>query len=159
MKTLSTFEEFQIGKHQIGWMYNLDRLPETFTPVTKLPTFQKLLRNMTEAQIESELKPGLCTPGDVLFFLDNAPEECKDGNWNLFHFASFVVYVDWDSGRGGWNVYAWGRGGRGWDAGDRVFSPATGTQELGTGPSVPLTLENRVAALEAWKERVQSDVI
>ena len=117
-------EEFAVGKNGIGWMSS------TFAGAFKnaefepapVPTYQKLPRSMADAQIESALKPGMCALGDVLAFLDNAPDECKDGNWNLFYFPSFVAHARWYGSE--WNVDAWERGGHGWRAGIRVFSPA-----------------------------------
>ena len=99
---------------------------------------------MKDAEIESELKPGLCILGDVLAFLKNPPEGAKDGNWNLFYTASCVVRVYWYSFAGGWDVYAWERDGSVWDGGSRVFSPATVSGTLETKPLKSLTLEDAI---------------
>lgn len=145
-------EEFVTGKHGIGWMSS--RFQESFKDAEFVsvftPTFQKLPRYMTDVQIESELKPGICTLGDVLAFLDNAPEECKDGYWNLFYFPSFVVRVYWYGSY--WGVVTWYRGEDDWYSGDRVFSPATakhsGTESYATGALTLESLDARLARLE-----------
>lgn len=46
------------------------------------------------------------------------------GRANLFYTKAFVVRVGWVGFDGEWSVTAWCRGGRGWFAGARVFSPA-----------------------------------
>ena len=119
-------KEFKVGKHAIGFINST--FEKEFGDIEfgecPLPTFQKLPRNMNDAEIESELKPGFCELGDILAFLDNAPDECKDGYANLFYTPSFVVSVGWSSFGRGWGVSAWGRGGAGWRGGMRVFSPA-----------------------------------
>lgn len=114
-----------VGKHQIGYINErfLEHFKDVEFEAKTLPKFQKLPRYMTDAEIESELKPGFCELGDILAFLDGAPEECKDGYWNLFYIPSFVVHVHWDGTR--WNVHAWDRDGYDWSARHRVFAPAT----------------------------------
>lgn len=107
-----------------------------------MPTAQVLPRNMIDAQIESELKPGYCTLGDVLAFLEEAPKKYKDGNWNLFYTPAFVVSVRWNGDE--WRVSAWGRDGRGWDADSRVFSPATNSKALKSKPLDTLTLPDEL---------------
>lgn len=129
---MKSSKEFIEGKHNIG--YTSSTFNNSFNDVEfkEKPTptkFQTLLRSMNDEQIESELKPGLCELGDVIAFMDNAPEECKDGNWNLFYLPSRVVCVFWHVGA--WGVHGWGRGDYAWDAGIRVFSSET----FETGPS------------------------
>lgn len=140
---LKTSDHFKIGKHTIG--YVSDRFKELFLDQSfekrSAPTFQKLGRNMTDAEIESELKPGLCELGDVLAFLENPPEGTKDGWSNLFYLASCVVYVGWGSYVGRWGVGAWIRDGSEWLSGYRVFSLAIGSGALTPQPSGSLTLE------------------
>jgi hypothetical protein len=46
------------------------------------------------------------------------------GYANIFYTKAFVVRVDWHSDGRHWYVSAWRRGGGGWAAGGRVFSPA-----------------------------------
>lgn len=118
-----------VGKHQIGYINErfLEHFKDVEFEAKTLPKFQKLPRYMTDAEIESELKPGFCELGDILAFLDGAPEECKDGYWNLFYTPSFVVHVIWHGAR--WHVLAWHRDVSAWDADYRVFSPATETSE------------------------------
>jgi hypothetical protein len=108
---------------------------------------------MTDAEIESELKPGICELGDVLAFLKNASEECKDGYWNLFYFPAFVVGVGWGAGFGGWGVSAWDRGDGDWSDAYRVFSPATRHSE-----NKPSDLGDFVprAEFEEWKKKVEA---
>lgn len=124
---MNSSTEFVKGKHGIGWVSSdfANRFKDVFFEERPMPTFQKLPRAMSDATIESELKPGLCELGDVLAFLENAPEECKDGNWNLFYFSAFVVNVYWFAGIGEWFVSTWYRDDDEWFADDRVFSPAT----------------------------------
>lgn len=120
-------DEFVVGKHNIGWVssYLIEKIGEEKLEQNKLPTFQILSRHMTDSQIESELKPGICTMSDIYSFLKNPPQESKDGNWNLFYTRAFVIDVRWGAGSGEWHVDAWQRDGNGWNAGIRVFSPAT----------------------------------
>lgn len=149
-------EEFVVGKHGIGWVdYDFKSRygSESFEPVATLGTYQTLPRYMSDKAIESELKPGICTLGDVLALLEGAPQESKDGNWNIFYVGAFVVGVRWIDVA--WYVGTWHRGDSVWYAGVRVFSPATGAQDLVAGPSDSLTLEARVRALEEWQQRVQ----
>lgn len=124
---MKSSEEFKEGKHGIGYVssiFNREFSDVEFDESSVLPIFQKLSRAMNDAAIEGKLKPGICTLGDVVAFLDAAPQECKDGYANLFYMPACVVRVYWDAGYGDWGVYAWERDGYGWDAGDRVFSPA-----------------------------------
>lgn len=125
-------EEFVVGKHGIGWVSSDFKSAFGALAFNKrgMGTFQKLPKSMTDAQIEAELKPGICALGDVLAFCDAAPAECKDGWWNLFYLPDRVVSVRW--GGGGWDVDCWDRGGGRWDAGGRVFSPATDSSDTGT---------------------------
>lgn len=138
---MKTKEEFIIGKHNIGWVDSdlFSRAPEEFSKVEGTPKFQKLTRSMNDAEIENELKPGLCTLGDVLAFLENPSEETKDGYWNLFYLETCVVGVFWSGSD--WYVYTWRRDGRTWHRGIRVFSPATGLSALETKPFDALPLE------------------
>lgn len=143
-------KEFLVGNHNIGYIYDsfTERFGKEKFSVRKLGTYQTLSKYMTDAQIESELKPGICELGDVLAFLDNAPTESKDGNWNLFYTKSFVVFVRWHADSGEWRVGAWLRDDCEWVQGNRVFSPATDHSES-LGSSVTLTLES---AIEMVKE-------
>ena len=127
MKTLKVSSEFVEGKNGIGYVSSgfEERFGDReFTEVKKAPTFKKLPRAMTDAEIEGELKLGICSLGDVLAFLKNPPKESKDGYWNLFYFAACVVNVNWNSMNRNWNVNTWPRDGSPWDEGKRVFSPA-----------------------------------
>lgn len=145
-------QEFVVGNHKIGYVSSdfTKAFKEKDFNEKKMPSFQKLGRRMTDAQIETELKPGLCELGDVLAFLDNAPEECKDGNWNLFYFSAFVVFVRW--GGGGWRVDTWGRDGHGWFAGRRVFSPATVSFETFSSNTISLDLSDIENLIEIVKK-------
>lgn len=125
-------KEFIVGSHSICWMN--DRFVEFVKDAREIetclmPTFQNLPRAMTDAQIESELKPGLCGLGDILAFLDNAPEECKDGYANLFYFPGFVVDVHWGSHDRRWRVSAWLRDDDEWVSVRRVFSSSLTTEK------------------------------
>lgn len=95
---------------------------------------KKLERFMTDREIISEFKVEEVTIGDVLATMNAAPDDIKDGYSNIFYVKghSRVVDVYWRDGE--WHVRAWYRE-RGWLAGGRVFSPATGSSasELGSG--------------------------
>lgn len=119
--------EFKVGNHDIGYISPAFEREFGSTSFNKRPTpkFQKLPHTMNDAAIESELKPGMCELGDILAFLKDAPEECKDGWANLFYTPAFVVGVHWYCRGRDWCVFAWSRGGDGWGEGLRVFSPAT----------------------------------
>lgn len=131
-------EEFVKGKNNIGYVDNsfLNEFgnDELGLGQGKVLTFQKLTRTMTDSEIISELKIQECTVADILATMSAAPEDMKDGYYNIFYVKghSRVVFVFWDVGR--WGVVDWDRGG-GWGSGRRVFSPATGpsASELGSG--------------------------
>lgn len=138
-KLLSAKDHFVLGKHGIGFVNDtfLNHFGDTtFEKSEKPPVFQKLPRDMNDAAIESELKPGFCELGDVLAFLENPPEGTKDGYANLFYTPSFVVFVLWLRFYGHWGVSAWRRHVSDWDTDTRVFSPANFV------PSKPLTPEH-----------------
>lgn len=157
---LLSADEFAVGKHGIGWISSIfqNHFKDNKFEARALPAFQKLPRDMNDAAIESELKPRLCELGDILAFLDHAPEECKDGKWNLFYTPAFVVRVYWDAGRGAWFVDAWRRGGNEWLAGFRVFSPATGSVALGAGPLVSLALAEAIKLVKKEGYRIFKEV-
>lgn len=148
--TLKASEAFKVGKHNIGYVSSgfMERFGTAeFAPRT-LGTFQILSRCMTDEEIETELKPGLCELGDVLAFLENPPEVSKNGYFNLFYFSSCVVRVSWGADGRGWRVDAWGRDGDEWLAGDQVFSPATSNSipmSSTLSPSKPLTLRKETS--------------
>lgn len=127
-------DEFEVGKHKIGYLSSTFK--EAFEGKSfqkkDVPKFQKLPRSMNDAEIESDLKPGFCELGDILAFLDAAPEECGDGKWNIFYSEAFVVDVYWFAGHGAWRVSAWGRDDGVWFADSRVFSPATESSDPGS---------------------------
>lgn len=147
MKQLKAQDEFVVGKHSIGWVSPsfMDQFKNEVIAPRPMPTMQTLPRDMSDAEIEKELQVGLCTLGEVLTFLDEAPQECKGGHWNLFYFPSLVVYVYWNSGYAKWRVSTWDRDGSQWRAGSRVLSPATdsgklSTKTLGTSDPLPAVL-------------------
>lgn len=148
--TLKASEAFKVGKHDIGYVSSgfMERFGTAeFAPRT-LGTFQILSRYMTDKEIETELKPGLCELGDVLAFLENPPESSKNGYFNLFYLSSCVVYVHWLAGGREWRVSAWERDGYGWFAGSQVFSPATSNSipmSSTLSPSKPLTLRKETS--------------
>ncbi len=149
---LEALDEFQVGKHGIGWVdsdFKTRFGGQKFAPKA-LGSFQKLPRYMTDAEIESELKPGLCDLGDVLAFLKNPPEEAKDGYSNIFYTPAFVVHVGWDGSH--WDVNAWQRDGYGWRGGYRVFSPATGTlATLNSSDTLTLEAAIKLVKKEGYK--------
>lgn len=137
---MKTKEEFKVGKHDIRYINS------TFCEYVGIDTFETsasklhaltLPRSMTDKEIESELVPGLCTLGDIVQILDT--NEYRDGKLYLFYLSSCVVCVYWLADSRGWYVSTWKRGGSEWDAGRRVFSPATG--DFITQPSDTLNLE------------------
>ncbi len=161
MSNLKASSEFKVGSHSIGWVdsdFTREFGSFDFVPVASVGTFQTLPRYMTDSEITSELKPGTCTLGDVLAFLQNPPEGTKDGNWNIFYVRenpSFVVCVFWFEFRRVWRVSAYARGGNDWYRGTRVFSPAnvsSGTESSSDSqtlePSVLDPMERIAAALE-----------
>lgn len=157
MNNLKALDEFQVGKHGICYVdsdFKKHLKDQEFSPVSSLPTYKKLPRNMRDVEIESELKPGICTLGDVLYFLDNPPEETKDGVFNLFYFPQCVVGVYRVGDE--WYVHSWDRGGGGWNAGSRVFSPAI-DRALKSSESCcsHCTLNLRLSDLEDWKTKVE----
>lgn len=153
MPNLKASEEFVLGKHSIGYV------DSQFTEFCKdiqfdsrtTPTFQKLERSMNDASIESELKPGLCTLGDVLAFIENPQDGTKDGWSNLFYFQAFVVLVGWGSWHGRWGVDAYRRDGIEWHDGVRVFSPATDIS--GTLGTSTLSLDNFENVYSTYKHK------
>lgn len=160
MKSLKASNEFQIGSHNIKNLYNFGQFDNVSFEKRSLGSFRKLERSMLDSEIESQLTPGTCELGDVLAFLDNAPQECKDGYANLFYLSGCVVYVHWYSGDSGWRVCAWQRGGDDWSADNRVFSPATGSlKALGSGSSDALSLESLDARLRKLEERNPASVL
>lgn len=148
---MQSTQEFQVGKHGIGYLYGESKIAGLEFQTRNLGCFRKLERAMSDSEIESELKPGSCELGDVIAFLDAAPQECKDGYANLFYLPQCVVYVYWNGSR--WDVFAWDRDVSRWDAGRRVFSPASDRSDTHvTKSSDALTLESlgaRVAKLES----------
>jgi hypothetical protein len=158
MSKLKASEEFVKGKHGIGYVssdFNRAFKDAEFSLVNTPPTFQKLPRSMNDAEIESELKPGICTLGDVVSFMENPPEGTKDGYYNLFYTPAFVVRVRWGAGRGVWRVFTWGRGDGRWGSGSRVFSPATVGAQAPCHSCCSCALTLRLSALEKFKERVE----
>lgn len=143
--------EFKVGEHGIGYVSNdfTKRFAEqNFEESAVPPRAITLPRHMTDTQIESELKPGYCTLGDVLAVIESGEEKYKDGNWNLFYFEACVVGVYWRSFDGGWVVSAWDRDGHGWSAGNRVFSPAAGLISSITSDLTLESLDARVRKIE-----------
>lgn len=144
MKKLQASEEFVVGKHGIGYVYSdfISQVGDVeFEQSSEVGRFQTLSRTMDDFQIEAELKPGNCTLGDVVAFMENAPEGCKDGYANLFYLAGCVVCVYWYAGGREWGVSAWRRDGSRWHAGRRVFSPATDTGPVSAQPSDSVPFE------------------
>lgn len=138
-------EEFVVGKHGIGWIdsdFTRRFSAMEFDEVNELPSFQTLSHSMLDSEIGREMKPGFSTLGDVLMFMNNTPNGCKDGYANIFYFPECVVGVRWHDGE--WLVGAWLRDGRGWDAGNRVFSPATNASALEAVPSDAWTLPDEL---------------
>lgn len=149
---MKTSNEFIKGKHSIGYVSSdfEKYFGNTEFEAKTVPAYQVLPRRMNDAEIEGELKPGISELGDILAFLDSAPTECKDGNWNLFYTEAYVVLVRWDAEFGVWDVHAWGRGVGRWCGGFRVFSPVTETSK----PSDLSSLET--LTLSAVLKRVES---
>lgn len=124
---LLSAQEIKEDKYSIGYVSSdfKSRFGSEEFSEKSVGMFKILQRNMTDAEIENELKPGICTVADIAAFLKNLPEGTKNGNWNLFYTSACVVSVRWNSYSADWNVNTWSRGGLSWDADGRVFSPAT----------------------------------
>jgi len=96
-----------------------------------------LTQNMTDEKIEGSLPKNHLFDESVLCAIiaqmiaeqPNGKEGklLNNGYANLFYTSSCVVYVYWRAVYRKWYVRTWRRGDNGWDAGRRVFSPATGT--------------------------------
>lgn len=156
---MKSSKEFAVGKHGIGYVSSsfTSRIGDVeFESVAWLPRPTILPRDMTDAEIESELKPGMCTLGDVLAVMDSADKAFKDGYANIFYFPSCVVYVCWDGDE--WRVFAWDRVGRAWCAGARVFSPASG-RALETSGTKDLSLESLDARLKKLEGLINPDLL
>lgn len=138
---MKTSEEFRVGKHQIGWISSsiLSALPATFKKRTS-PTYQVTSKTMSFAELPE------CELGHILSFLENPPEECKDGYGNYFKCGSLLVCVRWGGVNRGWDVGGWAPGDD-VGAGRRVFS---GNLKLGTSgkTSDALSLESLTARVE-----------
>lgn len=93
----------------------------------------ELLQDAADPNIELALEnTNVFNTGDVCSIVATLIEKQKkgeegtldnSGKWNLFYTPTCVVFVGWYSSDGEWNVSAWRRGGSGWRAGNRVFSP------------------------------------
>ena len=159
MKTTKASEEFQVGKHNIGWLDSDITKYHGDTEVSegKVLTSHTLPRDMTDVEIMDELKVEECSLGDILATLDAATDEMKDGRANIFYpkGTSRVVRARWHGDV--WVVRGWCRDGYGWFLGSRVFSPATGAQSSDSEPlpSNLASLEARIKSLEEWRDRVQ----
>lgn len=92
-----------------------------------------LVETSTDEQIEASLpKKHLFSNSDVCAIVAELVAKQKNGEAgtlittgyaNLFYTEGGVVYVGWRADDREWLVYAWRRGGHGWVAGYRVFSP------------------------------------
>lgn len=80
-------EQIVGGKNNIGYVDS--RFTECFgheeISEKNSPTFQILKNRMSDYEIESEMKPGMCDASDIYIFIKNPPEGSKDGNFNLFY--------------------------------------------------------------------------
>ena len=150
VKSKKASEEFMVGKHNIGYIWDSFKNEFGNDEVSpgKILSFQKLPRDMKDSEIISELGVQECTLGDVLTTLDAAGEEIKDGYWNIFYIKghSRVVGVRWCDGE--WLVRGWVRDDFSWFAGGRVFSPATGARSSSPKSSGSLTLESFISELK-----------
>ena len=135
-------DEFKVGQNNIGWVdssFTSEFGDDEIEGGSVLKSL-KLARSMTDSEISKEFKVQECTLGDVLETLKNATGDMKDGYSNLFYVKnhpSHVVNVYWRARDGAWYVDGWGRGSGAWDAGRRVFSPAT----FDSGSSSPKPLD------------------
>lgn len=143
MKNSNT--EFIIDKHGIGWIDSdfKSRFGNVDFKERSLGSFNVLPRSMNGDTMIAEGLAKECELGDVLALLQNPPEGTKDGYANIFVLKSFVVDVSWYSDGSRRRVGAWRRDEDAWDAGGRVFSPATVSGSLTLEPSDPIALEIR----------------
>lgn len=141
--------EFVVGKCNIGWVDSdfKSRFGNVDFKERPLGSFNVLPRSMNGDTMIAEGLAKECELGDVLAFLQNPPEGTKDGYANIFVLKSFVVRVLWHGAD--WVVRAWSRDGRGWYAGDRVFSPATVSGSLTLEPlTLYSLLENSIKKID-----------
>lgn len=129
------------------------------TPAKTVPGFRKLERNMYDTEIIKELGAQECTLEDVAAFLENPPEGCDDGYWNIFYVSGYVVHVRWRGGDREWFVLAWELDVDYWRAGRRAFSRNSPSEPLASSGSLTLSpdvvaLEQRIGALEEWKAKL-----
>ena len=104
-----------------------------------IPAFKHvpLPRDMNDAEIEEMLGDGhLFTETEVSALITDLiskqeggkeGEMLNNGYANLFYTSSCVVYVYWYADYAEWGVHTWNRVVNEWNAGRRVFSPATAT--------------------------------
>lgn len=140
-------EEFKSGKNGIGYVESgfINEFGDDELIEGKALTSTKLKRSMTDSEIIKEFGIQDCTLGDVLKTLQNATDDMKDGNSNIFYIKghSRVVFVGWHGRE--WYVDDWFRDDDSWSAGYRVFSPATSdATTLNPVNSAALTLEEAV---------------
>lgn len=165
MEKLHVKDEFKVGKNNIGWVGS--KFTEvfghmSFTPLTFIMTNRKLEKSMNDTDILSMLKPQAVSLGDVLYALSYLDKK----GWYIFYVNDtkgtlWAVDARWYSGRRGWYVNARSVGRLyGWDVDYQVVSREF-TQSLDSvslRPSDTLSLEQRVEALEQWRQKF-SDAI
>lgn len=116
-----------------------ERIIEKASPIKKITLFNvtsfDLINSASDESIESQLpEKHIFSESDVCALIASMivkQSKGEDGNLivtgyaNIFYTPAFVVYVRWRASGREWYVSAWGRGGSGWAADGRVFSPAT----------------------------------
>ena len=116
------------------------RIVANATPMPEGASFKLdhalLTKNMLDREIEAALPANhlfdestLCAIIAAMISEQPNGKEGKllnNGYANLFYTSSTVVHVHWGADYREWYVHTWERGDRGWRAGRRVFSPATG---------------------------------
>lgn len=150
---------FKIGNLNIGWVDSdfPTRFPNVEFAPRQLGTFKTLIKTTTITEMLSEKLAIECELGDVLAFLENPSEGTKDGYSNIFIIknSSFVVSVRWGSDGSDWFVFSWSRGGLGWYAGGRVFSPATTAGFLGHSDPIALEIRNLTKEVKRLADTLQ----
>lgn len=152
--------EFSAGKNNIAWVssnfkeyfYGMEFVLSTQSAFK----YEVLERPMNDTEIIEKYSPEVMSLDAVRTFLQYA----EKGGWYIFYVLDKegikrAVRAGWN--RDGWSIEAYPVSDPDkWSSGDRVVSGKfSGTQAETLSTSDPLTLEDRVLALEEWRERTQ----
>lgn len=159
MKTLTSQNEFVVGKNDITWIaqsFKDNLYGISFTLKKTRLEMKKLPRAMNDKEILDTLGPASVELGEVLTFLKDAAHEL----WYLFYVNDakgnlWAVNANWDDH--GWDVGAVAVSDPlRWDAGDRIVSSGfSAPQNVSLSPSETSTLKSRVEKLENTLQAVR----